>query len=119
MNISSLAAIAPAPLIAYKRSKAAVNVYTRTLAIGNAHHGIRANVVMPGLMNTPMVIEGYVSPGKGREQLIAERDPRVPLGAMGTAWDVANAALFLASDEAKFITGVVLPVGGGQAARIG
>lgn len=119
VNISSLAAIAPAPLIAYKSSKAAVNAYTQTLAIGNAHHGIRANVVMPGLMNTPMAIEGYVSRGKEREQLIAERNARVPLGTMGSAWDVANAALFLASDEAKFITGVVLPVDGGQAARIG
>jgi|SRR5690625_3628257 len=119
VNISSLAAIAPAPLIAYKSSKAAVNAYTQTLAIGNAHYGIRANVVMPGLMNTPMAIEGYVSRGKAREELIAERNARVPLGTMGTAWDVANAALFLASDEAQFITGVVLPVDGGQAARIG
>ena len=54
-----------------------------------------------------------------REQLIAERDRQVPLGKMGTAWDVASAALFLASDEAQFITGVLLPVDGGQSLRIG
>ena len=53
------------------------------------------------------------------EALVAERDSRVPLGKMGTAWDVAYAALFLASDEAKFITGVLLPVDGGQSTRIG
>ncbi len=119
VNISSLAAVAPAPIIAYKSSKAAVNAYTQTLAIGNAHFGIRANVIMPGLMNTPMAIEGYVARGEEREKLIAERNARVPLGGMGSAWDVANAAVFLASDEAKFITGVVLPVDGGQSARVG
>ena len=75
---------------------------------------------MPGLMETPMAIEGYVKAGRERESLIAERNASVPLGGqMGTAWDVANAALFLASDEARFITGVCLPVDGGQSARIG
>ena len=57
---------------------------------------------------------------EAREQLVRERDAQVPLsGGMGTAWDIAHAALFLASDEAKFITGVILPVDGGQSARIG
>ena len=71
-------------------------------------------------MNTPMAIEGYVATGRDREELIQSRDASVPLGKkMGSAWDVANAALFLASDEAKFITGVNLPVDGGQSARIG
>ena len=81
----------------------------------------RANAIMPGLMNTPMAIEG-ISTARGipKEELISQRDARVPLGSkMGTAWDVAYAALFLASDEAKFITGVILPVDGGQSARIG
>lgn len=120
INISSLAAVAPAPIVAYKSSKAAVNAYTQTLAITNAGYGIRANVIMPGLMNTPMAIEGYVARGHDRDALVAERNARVPLGKqMGDAWDVANAALFLASDEAKFITGVCLPVDGGQAARVG
>ncbi len=120
-NISSAAAVCSVGIVAYKTSKAGINAYTQSLAIGNAHHNVRANVIMPGLMNTPMAIEG-ISQGRGipREELIAQRDALVPLGAkMGTAWDVAHAALFLASDEARFITGVVLPVDGGQSARVG
>lgn len=119
-NISSVAAVCAVGLTAYKASKAAVNAYTHTLAMGNARYGIRANVIMPGLMNTPMAIEGNVALGNDRAEVIARRDAQVPLGAkMGTGWDVANAALFLASDEAGFITGVCLPVDGGQAAKIG
>jgi NAD(P)-dependent dehydrogenase (short-subunit alcohol dehydrogenase family) len=121
INISSVAAVCSVGIVAYKASKAAVNALTHSIAIGNARYGIRANVIMPGLMNTPMAIEG-ISAARGvtKEQLIAERDARVPLGGkMGTAWDVAYAALFLASDEARFITGVMLPVDGGQSARIG
>ena len=89
--------------------------------MGVARHGIRVNAVLPGLMNTPMAIEG-ISGRRGidREQLITERDAAVPLGRkMGTAWDVAHASLFLASDEAQFITGVLLPVDGGQSVRRG
>ena len=121
VNISSAAAVCSVGIVAYKTSKAGVNAFTHALAIGNAKYGIRANVIMPGLMNTPMAIEG-ISQARGidREDLIRARDAAVPLGQkMGTAWDVAYAALFLASDEAKFVTGVVLPVDGGQSARIG
>ena len=121
INISSVAAVCSTGIVAYKTSKAGVNAYTQSLAIGNAKHGVRANVIMPGLMNTPMAIEA-ISEARGvaREDLIRERDALVPLaGGMGTAWDVAHAALFLASDEARFITGVALPVDGGQSARIG
>ncbi len=119
-NISSVAAICAVGLVAYKSSKAALNAYTHALATANARYGIRANVIMPGLMETPMAIEGNVAAGANREKLIAQRNARVPLGGrMGTAWDVANAALFLASDEAGFITGVNLPVDGGQSAQIG
>lgn len=119
-NISSVAAVCAVGIVAYKSSKAALNAYTHSLATGNARHGIRANVIMPGLMNTPMAIEGYVAAGHDREALISSRNAQVPLGGrMGDAWDVANAALFLASDEARFITGVCLPVDGGQSARIG
>jgi len=120
-NISSAAAVCSTGIVAYKTSKAGVNAYTQSLAIGNAKYGIRANVIMPGLINTPMAIEG-ISQGRGvsKEELIRQRDAAVPLrGRMGTAWDVAYAALFLASDEADFITGAVLPVDGGQSARIG
>ena len=119
-NISSVAAVCAVAIVAYKTSKAALNAYTHALATGNAKYNIRANVIMPGLMNTPMAIEGYVAAGRDRAELIAQRDAMVPLGGkMGSAWDVANAALFLASDEARFITGVCLPVDGGQAAMIG
>jgi NAD(P)-dependent dehydrogenase (short-subunit alcohol dehydrogenase family) len=120
-NISSAAAVCSVGIVAYKTSKAGVNAYTQSLAIGNGKYNIRANVIMPGLMNTPMAIEG-IARGRGidREELIAQRDRMVPLGGrMGTAWDVAHAALFLASDEARFITGAVLPVDGGQSARVG
>lgn len=121
VNISSAAAVASTGMLAYKTSKAGVIALTHNVAMGNARHGIRANCIMPGLMNTPMAVEGNVqSRGIAREEVIAARDARVPLKSrMGTAWDVAYAALFLASDEAKFITGVTLPVDGGQSIRIG
>ena len=95
--------------------------YTRQVAIQNAEFGVRANVILPGLMNTPMAVDTRARTwGLKREDVVAERDARVPLrGKMGTAWDVAHAALFLASDEASFITGVALPVDGGATCRIG
>jgi NAD(P)-dependent dehydrogenase (short-subunit alcohol dehydrogenase family) len=121
INISSIAAVCSVGMLAYKTSKAGVNALTHSLALGNAKYGIRVNAIMPGLMNTPMAIEGISRErAVSKEDLIRARDAQVPLGAkMGTAWDVAHAALFLASEEAKFITGVVLPVDGGQSARIG
>lgn len=98
-----------------------MNALTHQIAMDNAKYNIRANAIMPGLMNTPMAVEGISrSRGISKDELIRQRDARVPLGQkMGSAWDVAFAALFLASDESKFITGVVLPVDGGQSARIG
>lgn len=119
-NISSVAAVCAVGMIAYKTSKAALNAYTHALAMSSARYGIRANAIMPGLMHTPMAVDGLVRLGQDRDDVVRRRDAQVPLGAkMGTAWDVANASLFLASDEAKFITGVILPVDGGQSARIG
>ena len=121
INISSVASVASTGMLAYKVSKAGVNALTHQIAMGNAHYGIRCNAILPGLMNTPMAIEG-MSEARGipKEALIKGRDSMVPLGAkQGTAWDVANAAVFLASDEAKFITGVLLPVDGGQSIKIG
>ena len=121
INVSSIAAVCASGLFAYKVSKAALNAMTHCLATGNAKHNIRVNAIMPGLMNTPMAIES-ISRARGVDKaaLVAARDRQVPLGGkMGSAWDVAYAALFLASDEAKFITGVILPVDGGQSARIG
>lgn len=119
-NISSTAAVLDYPYIAYKTSKAGVIALTSHLAIRYAADGIRANCILPGLMNTPMAIENRVSTLTSREEVIASRDALVPLrGKMGTAWDVAHAAVFLASDEARFITGVALPVDGGQTLKIG
>jgi NAD(P)-dependent dehydrogenase (short-subunit alcohol dehydrogenase family) len=122
INISSIAAVCSVGgLLAYKTSKAGVNAMTHQLALASAKYGIRVNAIMPGLMNTPMAIEG-ISKARGipKEQLVRERDAQVPLGAkMGTGWDIAYASLFLASDEACFVTGVILPVDGGQSARIG
>jgi len=126
VNISSIAAVCATPMLAYKTSKAAVNALTHTLASMYASRGIRANVIMPGYMDTPMAIEGNLKMRNiSREDLIKERASRIPLkggkgsGGMGTGWDTAYAALFLASDEAGFITGAILPVDGGQSARIG
>ena len=116
INISSVASTIISPTVAYKTSKAAVNALTHSLAIENAQYGIRVNAILPGLMDTPMAIERRAREWNlTREQVRAGRDARVPLGRkMGTGWDVGHAAVFLASDEARFITGVLLPVDGGQ-----
>jgi len=121
INISSVASLAGMTnMAAYKTSKAALNALTQSLALANARYNVRVNAILPGLINTPMAIEGLsAARGVPREELIAARDRAVPMGHMGSAWDVAAAALFLASDEAKFITGVLLPVDGGQVLRVG
>jgi NAD(P)-dependent dehydrogenase (short-subunit alcohol dehydrogenase family) len=119
--ISSLAALENYPYVAYKATKAALIAFTKQVAIQNAEYGIRANVILPGLMDTPMAVDTRArASGKSRAEVAAERDARVPLRRkMGSAYDVANAALFLASDEANFITGVALLVDGGSALNFG
>jgi NAD(P)-dependent dehydrogenase (short-subunit alcohol dehydrogenase family) len=121
INISSMAAITTYPYVAYKATKAAMIAFTEQLAYQNAEYGIRANVILPGLMDTPMAVDTRAKAfNKTRAEVAAARDAKVPLRhKMGTAWDVANAALFLASDEAAFITGVTLPVDGGASVRRG
>lgn len=121
ISISSIAAVCSVGMLAYKTSKAGINAMTHQMALGNARYGIRVNAIMPGLMDTPMAIEGIsAARHMSREALREERDAQVPLGRkMGTGWDIAYASLFLASDEARFITGVILPVDGGQSARVG
>jgi NAD(P)-dependent dehydrogenase (short-subunit alcohol dehydrogenase family) len=121
INISSMAVITTYPYVAYKATKAAMVAFTEQLAYQNAQYGIRANVILPGLMNTPMAVDTRAREfKKSRAEVEAARDAQVPLRKkMGTAWDVANAALFLASDEANFITGVTLPVDGGSSVRRG
>jgi len=121
VNVSSIASVCATPFLAYKTSKAAVDALTHQLAATSASRGIRVNAVLPGLMDTPMAIEGISSQvGIDPDDLRRQRDAMVPLGrTMGTAWDVARAVAFLASDDAAFITGALLPVDGGQHTRIG
>ncbi len=114
ISISSTSSLSMRPTVAYKTSKGAVNTFTQHIAAENAKFGVRANVILPGLIDTPMAIERRaVETGRSRDNIRAERDAMVPMGYMGQAWDVANAAVFLASDEAKYITGALLPVDGG------
>lgn len=116
VNISSISAIRwlGVPYISYATTKAAIVQFTKVVAMQYAAKGIRVNCILPGLMNTPMVHaslkEAY---GKSIEEMVAKRDAQCPMGHMGDAWDVAYAALFLASDEAKYITGAELVVDGG------
>ena len=114
INVSSTASLALRPTLTYKTSKAGVNAMTQHIAMENAVHGIRANVILPGLIDTPMAINRRAQErGVDPEVVRQERNALVPLRRMGSAWDVANAAVFLASDEAAYITGVLLPVDGG------
>lgn len=115
VNVGSAAAVGLYPYVAYKATKAGVNAMTEQLALQNAKYNIRINTIMPGLIATPMAVETRSRQfGKSRDELMAERAAKVPLGRQGTGWDVANLALFLASDEASFITGVCILVDGGR-----
>jgi NAD(P)-dependent dehydrogenase (short-subunit alcohol dehydrogenase family) len=117
VNISSISSIRwlGVPYISYSTSKAAINQFTRIVALQYAGKGIRCNSILPGLMRTPMVekslAETYASGDV--EEMFRIRDAQCPMGRMGDAWDVAYAALFLASDESRYITGVELIVDGG------
>jgi NAD(P)-dependent dehydrogenase (short-subunit alcohol dehydrogenase family) len=122
INVASVSAIETTrPNITYRTSKAGLIAFTQQLAIQHAAHGIRANAILPGVIDTPMSVDQRVQLlGGTREELVAKREQEVPLrGRQGTGWDVGNAAVFLASDEASFITGVSLPVDGGMLMRIG
>lgn len=119
INISSLAAWEVYPNIGYKTAKAGVIALTKQIAAENAPYGVRANVIAPGLIETPMAVDTRVEvTGRSRDDIVAERNANVPLkGGMGSGWDIANAALFLACDESKFVTGITLPVDGGGSIR--
>ncbi|WP_156858069.1 SDR family NAD(P)-dependent oxidoreductase [Oceanobacillus sp. AG] len=119
INISSIASIRyigyDYPV--YAAAKAALNQLTASVAIQYADQGIRVNAILPGFMDTPLIYKQISDAYDSVEDMIAARHAVTPMGHMGTAWDVANAAVFLASDESKFITGVSLPVDGGQSIR--
>ena len=121
VNISSIASLRwlGVPYVSYSATKGAVNQLTQSIALQYAKKNIRANAILPGLMNTPMVhksLAEFYADGDV-EQMIEIRDGLCPMGKMGDAWDVAHAALFLASDEAKYITAAELVVDGGLTPR--
>lgn len=116
VNVSSLASLvcSPVPMLAYNTTKAGVNALTRSIAMQYAPRGVRANAILPGLIRTPMAVDEVVRRfGVDRDKLVHVRDRAVPMQHMGEAWDVAWAAVYLASDEARYVTGVLLPVDGG------
>lgn len=119
INVSSLASIREIGYIypSYSAAKAAVNQLTVSLALEYAHHGIRANAILPGLIDTPMVRKQIVAGAPEVQAALNERDTASPTGRMGSPWDVAAAAVFLASNDAAYINGVCLPVDGGLAVR--
>jgi NAD(P)-dependent dehydrogenase (short-subunit alcohol dehydrogenase family) len=123
INISSVASIRQVGIsyVSYGASKAAMNQMTRVTAVEFAPKRVRVNAILPGLMKTPMVEHSAglaASYAKGDvEEMWRKRDAQVPMGHMGEAWDVANAALFLASDESRYITGIELVVDGGLTCR--
>jgi NAD(P)-dependent dehydrogenase (short-subunit alcohol dehydrogenase family) len=119
INVSSVLSLSIGQGVTYKTGKGAVNTLTQHMAMENAQHGIRVNAILPGLMDTPMaIVRRAEERGVDRDVVRRERDAQVPLGDMGTAWDVAHAALYLASDEAAYVTGVLLPVDGGLLCKI-
>lgn len=124
VNISSIASIryTGVPYATYYATKAAMNHLTKTVAVEYAPKGIRVNAVLPGLMKTPMVEKSVGLAGEYADGDVEEmwkvRDEQCPMGHMGDAWDVAHAALFLASDESKYVTGLELLVDGGITLKI-
>lgn len=119
VNVSSIASTRSIgyDFPAYMAAKAAVSQLTVSLALTHAADGIRVNAVAPGLIDTPLVRAQLSSQADSVEQLLAARHAASPTGRMGTPWDVANAALFLASDDAAYVNGVCLPVDGGLSMR--
>jgi NAD(P)-dependent dehydrogenase (short-subunit alcohol dehydrogenase family) len=111
VNLSSISAIRPRGLTPYTAAKGAVIALTRAMAIDHAAQGIRVNCIAPGPIYTPMVADGM------SEELRERRRKSSPLAIEGTGWDIGHAAVFLVSDEARYITGAVLPVDGGVSIR--
>jgi NAD(P)-dependent dehydrogenase (short-subunit alcohol dehydrogenase family) len=120
VNVSSVAAIRiGVPYCSYYASKAAVNQLTKSVAVDFARQGIRANTIMPGLIDTPLprsrVVSGY-SGKNSLDEMLRIRAELSPTGAQGVAWDIAEAALFLASDGSNYVNGTDLVVDGGYSA---
>ena len=102
------------PYVSYSASKGAVLQLTQTVAMQYAHKNIRANCILPGMVSTPMVTQTLTEAyGGDVEEMLERRDAQTPIAKRGDAWDVAYAAVYLASDEAQFVTGAQLVVDGG------
>ncbi|GAA2849389.1 glucose 1-dehydrogenase [Pseudonocardia halophobica] len=117
VNISSTAGLryTGVPYAAYYASKAALSHLTRTTAVEFAARGVRINSIAPGMMRTPMVERGTTVAryGGDTDAMWADRNRKVPMGRQGTPWDVADAAVFLAGDRSRYVTGIELVVDGG------
>ncbi|HTO12648.1 MAG TPA: SDR family NAD(P)-dependent oxidoreductase [Candidatus Binatia bacterium] len=121
VNISSVSGIRwlGVPYVSYAATKAGILGLTRSIALEYAKKGVRANAILPGLMNTPMIVKPLtIAYGGSFEAMLAARSAQCPTGKMGDAWDVAYAALYLASDEAKYVTGAQLVVDGGLSCKV-
>ena len=122
VNISSIAGIRwlGVPYVSYAATKAGILGLTQSIAMEYAKKGVRANAILPGLMNTPMIVKPLAGIyGQGDvDKMVAARSAQCPTGKMGDAWDVAYAALYLASDEAKYVTGAQLVVDGGLTCKV-
>jgi len=123
VNISSISSMRwlGAPMASYDASKAGVTQFTRTIALEHAALGIRANVVTPGLMDTPTIVAPYstIAGANAMDEVRRRRAEAVPMGRMGDGWDIAHAALFLASDHARYVTGQEIIVDGGITRAVG
>jgi NAD(P)-dependent dehydrogenase (short-subunit alcohol dehydrogenase family) len=115
VNLSSIASFYALgyPCVSYSASKGAINAMTRNIATQYAKHGVRCNAILPGLMDTPLVRASVADAYDDPDSIVEQRNALCPMGFMGDAWDVAHAAVFLASDEARYITGAELVVDGG------
>ncbi len=116
VNISSLASIQinDYPYVSYYSAKAGLNHLTRSLAVQYASRGIRANAILPGVMNTPLIHTQIAGQYSDPEEMLRRRHAASPMARMGESWEVAKVAVFLASDESSYVTGVCIPVDGGK-----